>query len=129
MDVIWWKDNEFITTTNSSVLILNSQNLGLYRCVADVAIVSTDLLDSYLLNNRIKRSAEMPPGKVLSNALIVKRAIPIHFTLHPKNLTVSNGSVFRLECATSGSFPEQIIWYQNDTQILVEANKDNNIHM
>uniref|UniRef100_A0A1I8EFX4 Ig-like domain-containing protein n=1 Tax=Wuchereria bancrofti TaxID=6293 RepID=A0A1I8EFX4_WUCBA len=129
MDVIWWKDNEFITTNNSSVLVLNGQNLGLYRCVADVAIVSTDLLDSYLLNNRIKRSAEMPPGKVLSNALIVKRAIPIHFTLHPKNLTVANGSVFRLECATSGSFSEQIIWYQNDTEILIETNKDNNIHI
>lgn len=27
MDVMWWKDNEFITTANSSVLILNDENL------------------------------------------------------------------------------------------------------
>ncbi|VBB31884.1 unnamed protein product, partial [Acanthocheilonema viteae] len=129
MDVMWWKDNEFITTTNSSVLILNDQNLGLYRCVADVAIVSTDLLDSYLLSNRIKRSAEMPPGKVLSSAFIVKRAIPIHFTVHPKNLTVAHSSIFRLECATGGSSSQPITWYHNDTKILVEANRDNNIHI
>ncbi|EFO16876.2 hypothetical protein LOAG_11627 [Loa loa] len=129
MDVMWWKDNEFIITTNSSVLILNGQNLGLYRCVADVAIVSTDLLDNYLLSNRIKRSAELPPGKVLSNALIVKRAIPIRFTIHPKNLTVASGSVFRLECVTSGSHSDQIIWYQNDTEILVEAKRVDNVHI
>uniref|UniRef100_A0A0R3RHP5 Ig-like domain-containing protein n=1 Tax=Elaeophora elaphi TaxID=1147741 RepID=A0A0R3RHP5_9BILA len=129
VDVTWWKDNEFIITTNSSVLILNDQNLGLYRCVADVAIVSTDLLDSYLLSNRVKRSAEMPPGKVLSSAFIVKRAIPIDFTVHPKNLTVVGGSVFRLECATSGSHSEPITWYQNDTKILVEENRHNNVHI
>ncbi|CAG9529730.1 unnamed protein product [Cercopithifilaria johnstoni] len=127
MDVMWWKDNEFIT--NSSILILNDQNLGLYRCIADVAIVTTDLLDSYLVNNRIKRSAEMPPGKVLSSAFIVKRAIPIHFTIHPKNLSVAVGSVFRLECATSGSYSEPITWYHNDTKILAEANRVDNVHI
>ncbi|VDM91526.1 unnamed protein product [Litomosoides sigmodontis] len=127
MDVMWWKDNEFIT--NSSVLILNDQNLGLYRCVADVAIVSTDILDSYLLNNRIKRSTEMPPGKVLSSAFVVKPVIPIHFTVHPKNLTVAVGSVFRLECATSGSHSEPITWYQNDTKILTETNRDDSVRI
>uniref|UniRef100_A0A8R1XWH6 Ig-like domain-containing protein n=1 Tax=Onchocerca volvulus TaxID=6282 RepID=A0A8R1XWH6_ONCVO len=128
MDVMWWKDDEFVTTANST-LILDDQNSGLYRCVADVAIVSTDLLDSYLSNNRIKRSAEMPPGKVLSNAFIVKRAIPVHFIVHPKNLTVARDSVFRLECATSGSLFEPIIWYQNDTEILVEASTEDKVHI
>ncbi|MCP9260265.1 hypothetical protein DINM_003634 [Dirofilaria immitis] len=129
MDVMWWKDNEFITTINSSVLILDDQNLGLYRCVADVAIVSTDLLDTYLISNRIKRSAEMPPGKVLSSAFVVKRATPIHFTTHPNNLTVAGGSVFRLECGTSGSLSEPIIWYQNDTKIQLEASVKDKIHI
>ncbi|VDO58061.1 unnamed protein product [Onchocerca flexuosa] len=71
----------------------------------------------------------MPPGKVLSNAFIVKRAIPIHFTVHPKNLTVARDSVFRLECATSGSLFEPIIWYQNDTEILAETSIEDKIHI
>uniref|UniRef100_A0A915PVP1 Ig-like domain-containing protein n=1 Tax=Setaria digitata TaxID=48799 RepID=A0A915PVP1_9BILA len=129
MDVIWWKDNEFIDSANLSVITVDDQNMGLYRCVADVAIVSTDLLDSYLLNNRIKRSTEMPPGKVLSSAFIVKLAIPIHFTVHPKNLTVTGGSVFRLECATSGSSSQPIIWYLNGTEIKVEKGREENVQI
>ncbi|VDM96800.1 unnamed protein product [Thelazia callipaeda] len=122
MDIVWWKNDQFITTTNSSIVISDDKSLGLYRCVADVDIVSTDLLDSYLLNNRIKRSAEMPPGKVMSNAFIIRRAVPFYFAVHPENLTVEVGSVFRLKCATRGAHAHPIVWIRNNTELVAEEN-------
>uniref|UniRef100_A0A183DML6 Ig-like domain-containing protein n=1 Tax=Gongylonema pulchrum TaxID=637853 RepID=A0A183DML6_9BILA len=84
MDVEWWREDAVVPTANSTLSVLHDQDLGLYRCLADVAIVSVDLLDSYLVNSRVKRSGEMPSGKVLSSGIIVERMVPRHFIVHPK---------------------------------------------
>uniref|UniRef100_A0A915AB59 Uncharacterized protein n=1 Tax=Parascaris univalens TaxID=6257 RepID=A0A915AB59_PARUN len=120
LDVQWWKDGQIIAASNATIMISNDDDdqLGTYRCIAEVATFSTDLFSAYFFS-RMKRAADMPAGWLLSSAIVVRRAVPVVFVSHPQSVMAVSNTTIRLECATNiANQPWQTIrWYRNNAPL------------